>query len=172
MRLFADKGEMNVWNMSRLRHIRAGVAIALALMIAAALVLSVPAPEEAVAVIGQAPEGAPACGVLSVPAAGVKATLFLLQEGNGCACELGLYGGGFILGGDADTWAGLALGDAAILRAENAKMALELVEIDDCIRLGDWLICPYGIVRPHGDVLLCVQRAPPWIVRVYRWTML
>lgn len=162
---------MNVGSRSRLRRIRAGAAIALALMIAA-LVLSVPAPEEAVAAIGQATEGAPAFRVLSVPAAGVKETLFLLHGGSGCACELGLYGGGFILGGDADTWAGLSLGDAAILRAESAKMALELVDIIDCIRLGDWLIGVNGIVRPHGDVLLCVQRAPPWAVRVYRWTML
>ena len=163
---------MKVESKSCLRRIRAGVAIALSLIGAAALAQALHAPGDAVAVLAPTGTDAPSCGVLSVPAAGVKEPLYLLRDGSGCACELGLYGGGFILGGDADTWAGLSLGDAAILRAENAKMALELVEITDCIRMGDRLIGPHGIVRPNGDVLLCVQRAPPWIVRVYRWTML
>lgn len=157
---------------SRRMRILAGSAVPLALIGAVVLALTLQSPGDAVAVIGHAPAGSPSVGVLSVPAVGVKATLSLLHAGSGCACELGLYGGGVILGGDSEAWAGLALGDAAILRAESAKMALELVEISDCVRLGDWLIGMHGVVRPHGDVLLCVQRAPPWRVRVYRWTML
>lgn len=159
-------------NLSRFRRIRAGIAIALALIGAAVLILSVHAPDDAVAVLAPTGPEAVSCGVLSIPGAGVHAQLYLLQDGCSCACSLGLYGGGIILGGDAEAWAGLALGDAAILHAEGTRMALELAEITDCIRLGDRMISLQGIVRPTGDVLLCVQRAPPWVVRLYRWIIL
>ncbi|MGN1367808.1 MAG: hypothetical protein ACI4WX_02995, partial [Aristaeellaceae bacterium] len=100
-------------------------------------------------------------GTVEIQSAGVHTLLYPVHV-DGCG-ELVLWNGGRIHTGD-ESFKAIALWDKATIRPE--KMVLECVSINQCVRIGNWLIGWQGVIHPGGDVLIVSGNT------VYRFTLL
>lgn len=111
-------------------------------------------------------------GTFSIPDANIQMELYRFHDGYGC-CFDGFFNGGKLIANTVEDWDSINIGDMAFIRSEGeGGLALELVEIVECVSFANNLVRINGMEQPNGDVLLCIDNPSSPVMRVYRWIIL
>ena len=86
-------------------------------------------------------------------------------HGATCDCCAPLWGGGIAVT-DADL-SGVQEGDwATITLLDGTRLVLECAAITPCLRVGRYLIGPWGITRAEGEIIIYDKCTAWWFVRL------
>ena len=91
-------------------------------------------------------------------------------HGDACDCCAPLWGGGIAVT-DADLSSVQEGAWATITLLDGTRLVMECAAILPYIRVGDWIMTQYGILRPEGDILV-LDKTPSIIRRVFLFTIL